>query len=97
RLEAFAFNQFHRDEKESCFFARVINDHDVGMSQQPGGARLGLEAVEKFFFAEAGTLFRYGERFYGHRAAYEWIVRAIDHTHGAAADFAGDFIAARFA
>ena len=34
RLNALAFNQFHRDVEEPVFFAGVVHDHDVVMRQQ---------------------------------------------------------------
>jgi hypothetical protein len=64
--------------------------------QQAGGTSFGLEPVEKFFSRQAGALFGELQGFYGHRAPDERIIRAIDHTHGAAADFTGDFVSARF-
>src|SRR5579862_312892 len=95
-LKAFAFDEFHGDEEDAVFFASVENDHDVGMGEEAGGARFGLETGEEFGSAESGARFGELESFYGDGTADDWIVGAINDAHGAAAEFAGDLVAACF-
>src|SRR5580765_8612838 len=43
-LQTLAFNQFHGDEEQAVFFARVKNDYDIRVSEKPCGACLGLKS-----------------------------------------------------
>ena len=95
-LEAFALDEFHGDVVEAVFFACVVDDHDVGMGEESGGAGFGLEAGEKFGAAEAGALFAEAYGFDGDSAADDGVGGTVDDTHGAAAKFTENFVAPCF-
>src|SRR5215470_1248442 len=94
-LQALALDEFHADVVEAVFFSGVVDNHDVGMRKQPGGARFGLETGKKFRAAEAGAFFAEADGFDGHGAADDRVGGAIDHAHGTAAEFAEDLVTAR--
>ncbi len=96
RLEAFALDEFHGDVEEAVFFAGIVDDHDVGMGEESGGAGFGLETGEKFGAAEAGALFAKADSFDGDGAADDGVRGAIDDTHGATAEFTENFVAPCF-
>src|SRR5438105_1896386 len=56
-LEALAFHQFHGDVVQPVFFAGVEDHHDIGVSEQAGGACFGLEPRQEFVMLQAGTFF----------------------------------------
>ena len=56
-LEALAFHQFHGDVVQPVFFAGVEDHHDIGVSEQAGGACFGLEPRKEFVMLQAGTFF----------------------------------------
>jgi hypothetical protein len=62
------------------------------MCEQARGTRFGLEAREEFVTREAGAFCGQSNGFYGNAAADDRIGGAINHTHGAAAEFAYDFV-----
>src|SRR5208283_3490291 len=96
RLHGFADDELHGDVVKAVFFAGVVDHDDVGMSQETGGTCFGLEAGEKFWAREASAFFSEANCFYGDVAADDRIDGAINHTHGAAAEFAQDFIPSGF-
>ena len=44
-LEALAFHQFHGDVVDAVRFANVVDHHNVGMREEPCGARFRLETL----------------------------------------------------
>ena len=55
--QGFAFHQFHGDVVQPVFFAGVEDHHDIGVSEQAGGACFGLEPRQEFVMLQAGTFF----------------------------------------
>jgi len=66
------------------------------MGEETGGAGFGLEAGEKFGAAEAGAFFAEADGFDGDGAADDGVGGSVDNTHGAAAEFAENFVAPCF-
>ena len=96
RLHALAFHQFHGDVVQAVFFARVVHHHDVGMGQQTGCARLGLESRQQFGTGQSRAFFAQFDGFDRDRAPNHRVCRLIDHTHGAAAQLADNFVTSCF-
>src|SRR5713226_4865336 len=92
RLKAAAFNKFHNDVVEAVFFAGVENHNDIRMGQEPRGARFGLKASQKLGAREAGALGAEFDSLNGDRASDDGVGRFVDHTHGAPAEFADNFV-----
>ncbi len=95
-LEAFALDKLHGDVVEAVFFAGIVDNYDVGMGEETGGAGFGLEAREKLGAAEAGAFFTEADGFDGDGAADDGVGGSVDNTHGAAAEFAENFVAPCF-
>ena len=92
RLEALALDEFHGDVVEAVFFAGVVNHDDVGVGQKAGGAGFGLEALQKLGARKTGAFFTEADGLNGYGAANHRVFRFVHHAHGAAAEFADDFI-----
>src|SRR5258708_33690688 len=94
-LEAFALDKLHGDVVEAVFFAGIVDNYDVGMGEETGGAGFGLEAGEKFGAAEAGAFFTEADGFDGDGAADDGVGGSVDKTHGGAGEFTENFVTAR--
>ena len=92
RLEALALDEFHGDVVEAVFFAGVVNHDDVGVGQKAGSAGFGLEALQKLGARKTGAFFTEADGLNGYGAANHRVFRFVHHAHGAAAEFADDFI-----
>src|SRR5262249_48283561 len=94
--QALALDQFHGDVEDAVFFAGVVDDNYIRVREQASRARFGLEAAEQFRARQARAFLAEANRFHGDGAADDRVHRFIDDTHGAAAQFADDFVATRF-
>src|ERR1700730_16802244 len=91
-LETTAFHELHGDVVEAVLFAGIENDYDIGMGQHPGGARFGLKTSEKLGSSEAGAFGAELDGFDSDGAADNGVRGLVDDTHGAAAQFADNFV-----
>ena len=96
RLHALAFHQLHRDVVQAVFFARVEHHDDVGVRQQSGRARFGLKPRQQLRARQSRAFFAQFDGFYRDGAPDHRVGGLIDHTHGAAAEFADNFVTSGF-
>src|ERR1700733_4137803 len=87
RLQAAAFDQFHRDIKNPAFFAGVIDDNNIWISENSGSARFSLETRQKFGTICAASVSGKMHCFYGVVASDHRIVRAINIANSSARQF----------
>ena len=85
-----AFDQLHRHVRPVLDLADVVHDHDIGVRQAAGGARLAQEAHA----AVVVLAQRRVQEFDGHVAADRGVVRAVHGGHAAAAQARLDAVAA---
>ena len=96
RLHAFAFHQFHRDVVLTILFACVIDHNNVGMGEQAGRTRFGLEALQEFGPGQAGTFLAELNSLDRDGTTDDRVGGLVDHTHSATAKFADDFVTPGF-
>ena len=85
-LERFAFQQLHGDERNVFEGINLVDGADVRMVERGGGTRLALKALNRLGIA--GKAFR--KEFQGHESAQLGVLRLVDHSHAAAAEFFHD-------
>src|SRR5882757_9073440 len=88
RLKAAAFDEFHNNVVEAILFAGVENHDDIRMGQKSRGSCLGLKAGQKLRAGEAGSFGAEFDGLNGDGAADDRVGSLVNHTHGAAAEFA---------
>src|ERR1700716_2034517 len=92
RLQAAALHEFHYDVVKAIFFAGVENHDDVGVGQEARGARFRLKPGQKLRPSEAGAFGAELNRFDSDGAPNDGVSSLVDDTHGAAAEFADNFV-----
>src|ERR1700737_4088322 len=92
RLQAAALYEFHDDVIEAILFAGVENHDDVGVGQEARGARFRLKARQQLRAGEAGAFGAELDRFDSDGAPDDGVSGLVDDTHGAAAEFADNFV-----
>ena len=88
--QGFALDQGHDDKQRAAVAAEVVDRHQGGMVELGNG--LGFAFETGFGFGRKG-----GRRHHldGHFAAQEGVVGAVDHTHAAPPELAGDAVSLR--
>ncbi len=91
-LQSCAFHELHGDVEVSVLLAGVVDGHDVGMVEQPGGPGFILKAPDHVpvlepMYVQAQSLER-------HCAPDGRVLRFVHNAHGAASQLADNFVSA---
>ena len=95
-MQTLALDKLHGDEEKAFFLACIENHDNVGMGKIAGRASFGLESGKQLGAREAGAFFGELKSFDRDCSPDDRVNGAIDHTHGASAEFAGNFVTTRF-
>ena len=89
-VKRFSRHVLHHDIRKAFLLTQIVDRYDIGMLQHAGLSRLAIEALQHF--RVSGEAFRDG--FDRDFAAQMFIEGAIDQTHAAPTEEAGDLVLA---